>query len=224
MKVLHNLLEPGHPKEVPDVAVVGISNWALDAAKMNRAIIVSRPDPDTRDLTRTAEAIIDDCHVRHIHPRMKRQLEDLAAAYHDYFSRQPRKDFHGLRDFYSLVKSLSNSAQNSDSWSDRDLALALMRNFGGLPKGETVQIVQEFFVPKDGPLPLELCTSIPVKELIRSNLGDRHARHLLIATEGDGALDILNDYLLEGEHVAVMCGSSLPDDCNDDYNLRCGEM
>jgi hypothetical protein len=40
------LIEPAFPKEELDVAVVGISNWALDAAKMNRAIHLSRPDPD----------------------------------------------------------------------------------------------------------------------------------------------------------------------------------
>ena len=46
LKVLHGLIEPAFPKEELDVAVVGISNWALDAAKMNRAIHLSRPDPD----------------------------------------------------------------------------------------------------------------------------------------------------------------------------------
>ncbi len=45
LKVLHNLIEPSFPKEQLDIAVVGISNWALDAAKMNRAIHLSRPDP-----------------------------------------------------------------------------------------------------------------------------------------------------------------------------------
>lgn len=38
LKVLHSLLEP------PKVAFVGISNWSLDASKMNRAITLSRPD------------------------------------------------------------------------------------------------------------------------------------------------------------------------------------
>lgn len=42
LKVLHNLLEPEN-QITPDVSVVGISNWALDSAKMNRAIHLSRP-------------------------------------------------------------------------------------------------------------------------------------------------------------------------------------
>jgi hypothetical protein len=41
-QALHAELEPGYPAESPAVAVVGISNWALDAAKVNRAVLLSR--------------------------------------------------------------------------------------------------------------------------------------------------------------------------------------
>ena len=51
LKVLHSLLE--HPK----VAVIGISNWSLDASKMNRTITLSRPDPDKDDLLESAISI-----------------------------------------------------------------------------------------------------------------------------------------------------------------------
>ncbi len=53
LKVLHAPLEPSDPK----CAVVGISNWALDAAKMNRAILLTRPDPTLTDLAETAESL-----------------------------------------------------------------------------------------------------------------------------------------------------------------------
>lgn len=42
LQALHALLEPGYPAQLPDVAVVGISNWALDAAKMSRAVLLAR--------------------------------------------------------------------------------------------------------------------------------------------------------------------------------------
>ena len=56
LKVLHSLLEP------PKVATVGISNWALDASKMNRVITLSRTDPEQKDLLDTAKSIAKDCH------------------------------------------------------------------------------------------------------------------------------------------------------------------
>ena len=37
------------------VAFVGISNWALDPAKMNRGIMVTRCDPDQIELQESAK-------------------------------------------------------------------------------------------------------------------------------------------------------------------------
>lgn len=63
LKVLHSLLEP------PQVAVIGLSNWSLDAAKMNRAVHASRPPLSDRDLKETALAIRNS-----INKRVNRQL------------------------------------------------------------------------------------------------------------------------------------------------------
>ena len=37
------------------VAFIGISNWALDPAKMNRGILVQRDIPDEEELIETAK-------------------------------------------------------------------------------------------------------------------------------------------------------------------------
>jgi len=37
------------------VAFIGISNWALDPAKMNRGILVQREVPDVTELRESAE-------------------------------------------------------------------------------------------------------------------------------------------------------------------------
>ena len=63
LKTLHPLLEDGvtssddvmETDEVPErVAFVGISNWALDPAKMNRGIMLSRGVPDQQELEDSA--------------------------------------------------------------------------------------------------------------------------------------------------------------------------
>ncbi len=36
------------------MAFIGISNWALDPAKMNRGIMVTRTDPDVDELVDSA--------------------------------------------------------------------------------------------------------------------------------------------------------------------------
>ena len=37
------------------VAFIGISNWALDPAKMNRGVMVTRGDPNTIELVHSAK-------------------------------------------------------------------------------------------------------------------------------------------------------------------------
>jgi len=51
LKVLHRILVERR------ISVVGLSNWVLDPAKMNRAVLLNRPDPTEEDLRFTGEAI-----------------------------------------------------------------------------------------------------------------------------------------------------------------------
>ena len=37
------------------MAFIGISNWALDPAKMNRGVMVTRSDPDENELVISAK-------------------------------------------------------------------------------------------------------------------------------------------------------------------------
>ena len=58
LKVLHSKLEYGGKEE--GVSFVGISNYTLDAAKINRALVLSVPDLDQKidDLTETSRNIV----------------------------------------------------------------------------------------------------------------------------------------------------------------------
>ena len=105
-QVLHSILEPGYPLEVPEVAVVGISSWALDAAKMNRAVQLSRHEPSTHELYTTALTIWTSSFKQEATARVQQRLQAIGAAYQSYYRQQHIPDFHGLRDYYGLVKSL----------------------------------------------------------------------------------------------------------------------
>jgi len=167
------------------VAVVGISNWSLDAAKMNRAIHLSQPDPSEQDLYDTSIAILESFDtvkgsktVQRLHQALKKELEGLAKAYHTYHSRQTKPNFHGLRDFYALIKSLQVNRSLVSSSLD-GLGTAVWRNFGGSPDD-----VQTFSQILKQNLKLEelLMQPPPVMDLVRENLRDKHARHLMLIT------------------------------------------
>ena len=72
LKVLHSLLDPGEEAGRP-VAFLGISNWALDPAKMNRGIHVNRSAPSLQDLVDSARGICRD------NPRVLPLVSKLAA-------------------------------------------------------------------------------------------------------------------------------------------------
>lgn len=208
LKVLHPLLEP----EVPQLSVIGISNWSLDAAKMNRAVHLSQPDPELEDLYATSLAIFESYQNTSSIPLTKK-LRDLASAYHKYIAFQSRPNFHGLRDFYSLVKSLRGCSKIT-IW-EEELPVSIWRNFGGSADDTKcfLSILEEEtshkILDKESP---------PVMDLIKANLVDTEARHLLLITKGDSAVGILEHALHKNEDFAVIHGSNYKDDKSEDYS------
>ena len=239
LKVLHSLLEPGDG-QLPDVAVVGISNWCLDPAKMNRAIHLSRPEPDIEDLFQTGQSIREAQLQRRTSvvctsPEYSDvassfpddyQLRCLAEAYQEYQKSQRHENFHGLRDYYSLVKSLSSANCDKDSvhsHEEKETARtqrALQRNFGGL-SFETNKIQLLFQKHFQSKRVMEDIQSFPVTDLICDNLHDKFARHMMIITNGDSAIGLLDQTLrsLKKEKVTIF-GSRFEEDQSEEYNYN----
>ena len=213
LKVLHSLLEPGEGK-LPDVAVVGISNWSLDAAKMNRAIHLSRPEPTKEDLYDTGYSLHYANSMDNSQQLGQEELQCLAEAYFEYQEQQTHANFHGLRDYYSLIKSLTGSCDF------QQINISLQRNFGGLP-GEITNIQKIFFDKLEKHMLCGAQDIIPVTQLIQNNLEDRHARHLILKTSGDSAIGILEHSLEQlGKETITIYGSRFEEDLSEEYNYR----
>ena len=136
LKALHPLLEDGcidDDEPTPDkkVAFVGISNWALDPAKMNRGILLSRTPPDMQDLVKIGRGIGDKTCAQ----LTDYLIPDLAEGYMAVYKNQKREYF-GLRDFYSLVKMVSALAkERKQKLTYRNVEVCVKRNFGGYING-----------------------------------------------------------------------------------------
>ena len=222
LKVLHKLLEPTNETR-PDVAVVGISNWALDPAKMNRAIHISRPEPSVEDLCETGKSLRHASKTEineHGRAISDEELCQLAKAYHSYQQTQKHANFHGLRDYYSLIRCLSKSGIEAMSSSSGSQCIqeAVQRNFGGL--SDQLVNIQSAFMKELPKYLFRRHHTLPVKELICRNLQDSSARHLLLLTAGDSSVDILNQWLQEMQKETItIFGSHFKDDL-EDYNYR----
>lgn len=205
LKILHPLLDQStdEPSDL-QVAVIGISNWALDPAKMNRGLFVARGEPDINELVQTARGICS--HNPESFSRIEPHLEYIARAYLSlcHLALESRREFYGLRDFYALVKMLSFLCARDHELTWAKLEHSVKRNFGGLdldvmlPFRETLVSTLKEFLPEDpSSEPISLIQAALKGEYVESS-----NRYLLFITENSTAIDLIQNYLVNMVGVA----------------------
>ena len=229
--------EPDQPDEMRDhVAFIGISNWSLDPAKMNRGIMLSRGDPDIDELITSAKGICQSTTISGaIIKSIDKIIPSLAKAYLTLTSiditqkDSTRRDYYGLRDFYSLVKMLVFICSERVSNLNRTILVhAVKRNFGGVWDVDPVAIFLDTVKLRRGEAqgpdssPLGLIRANLVN-LSRSFHGE--TRYLLLLTENYAALNILLrspdmwPKQQDIQSIRVIFGSSFPSD--QEYSAVC---
>ncbi|XP_043761210.1 E3 ubiquitin-protein ligase RNF213-like isoform X2 [Cervus elaphus] len=227
LKALHPLLEDGCIEDDPaphkKVGFIGISNWALDPAKMNRGIFVSRGSPNKRELIESARGICASEPL--VQERIRGYFTSFAKAYETVCKRQD-KEFFGLRDYYSLIKMVFAAAKASNKEpSPRDIAQAVLRNFSGKDDIRALDIFS-------ANLPEAKYTEeVSTMQLIYQNLyghlqtmhgrelDDSESRYLLVLTRNYVALQILQQAFFITDQPEIIFGSSFPKD--QEYNQIC---
>ncbi|XP_076122057.1 E3 ubiquitin-protein ligase rnf213-alpha-like isoform X3 [Alosa pseudoharengus] len=220
LKTLHPLLEEGCIDDQPlphkKVGFIGISNWALDPAKMNRGIFVSRGDPDQKELIESAKGICSSEAM--VLETVRDFFQPFARAYLNVCKRQG-KGFFGLRDYYSLIKMVFAMAKTSRQKPGAEqIVEAVLRNFSGKDGVNAVQVFTERLQLKPN---LE---SINAIELVRQNITaigqDEECRYLLVLTKNYAALQILQQtFFTQKTQPEIIFGSSFPKD--QEYTQIC---
>lgn len=206
LKVLHGILaEPG------TVAVVGLSNWRLDPAKMNRSVCLARPDPDSAEVGRTGAGLLGSLSGRK--EEEASWLQSLSGAFWGVFADQGGRDWLGMRDYYSFVRAVRDGClkHNTEQPDAEILCFAIQRNFGGQPL--LLERMLQAMLPSGSPR-----HERPMKELLQTSLTDRRARHLLLASQGPAlpwlqAAGVLPD-------AEILLGSDFPEDASEAYAIR----
>ncbi|KAM6164698.1 E3 ubiquitin-protein ligase RNF213 [Rhynchocyon petersi] len=228
LKTLHPLLEDGCIEDDPaphkKVGFIGISNWALDPAKMNRGIFVSRGSPNQTELMESAKGICrSDTLIR---DRVQGYFASFAKAYETVCKKQDR-EFFGLRDYYSLIKMVFAAAKASNKKpSARDIAQAVLRNFSGKDDIDALGIFMAN-LPE-----AQWSADINTLQLIRQNIDtarlrgscaepeETECRYLLLLTKNYVALPILQQKFFTGDQQPeVIFGSGFPKD--QEYTQVC---
>ena len=223
LKVIHSELE----QEKNKIAFVGISNWFIDASKMNRVIYNVVQDPDENDLIETGKEIAKSYEVNgeNICQQYEHVLIKLSRAYYKYYTKKKNNNdnnqyFHGSRDFYNLIKSvikdiikyekeLNSSTRDKNELLNKICVNQIMRNFGGL-EDSIKEFKDYFFENIENIIYLnQLEFKYDLMKCLKDNINDENSRYLLLINENNLSQEILN-YIIE-------------DICQDKNNLEGNE-
>ncbi|ETO14750.1 hypothetical protein RFI_22618 [Reticulomyxa filosa] len=232
LKVLHRLLEEEKDRKI---GFIGLSNWRLDAAKMNRMVLHQVTQPNDEELLKTAEAIISESSND---SKLNRELSVAVLKITDLYQnimkdRQTSPfefDFYGYRDFYSLASSLKYSCTVHNELTNDLLVEAVMRNFGGMTQHQT----ESFLFPKlarfcyGGALPKSeiIWNKFSPLHLIRNNIEQTRdlqrpdMRNIMLITESPVMWKILFDSGIAAmESTEVIFGSKFSGDMHSTIYL-----
>jgi hypothetical protein len=215
LKVTHFELE----NEEEKVAFVGITNWGLDASKMNRVIYIVVQEPDENDLIKTAEEIVKsyendkDNYKENYYEKYGTYIKNLSKAYYQFIEDKKNKNdeykfFHGSRDFYSLIKNfisdiIKNKKKLEEDKNKSDLLYEMCmenieRNFGGLKNS-----VNEFKSYFNKLLNVNAKNKqYELLDCLRNSLYDNESRYLLMISDSSLSKDILN-YMLDEINIKI---------------------
>ncbi|CAD5126001.1 DgyrCDS14181 [Dimorphilus gyrociliatus] len=225
LKALHALLDDGSIEDeicLSKPSFIGISNWALDPAKMNRGVVMNCCVPDQNELKKTLKEICGNNRV--VLNNISSFLDALTEGYAEVNREAERlfREFFGLRDFYHLIKMVyyfCNYSSKRPTYNE--LEHAVKRNLGGLMGFDSFyyfanKIDKENCSISEGNEDENSAEEILKRSLKGEELG-AESRYILLITENYAALNLLKDRL--GFDYNIIFGSSFRKD--QEYSQLC---
>jgi len=235
LKAIHSELEiSSDEEEVQRAAFVGISNWVLDAAKMNRGLHISIPELDEDDIINTAETIAKSYNEKLI-SKFKDYFKNLGKTYYNYKQYlkenhylDGKEDFHGNRDFFHFIKYASKLiSENINTISDKELILiglkSIERNFAGLELNEqkdSVTKVKEEFRKFYNYNDEDISKYDSLKNIKDNKLQDNSRYLLLISNSSESCYLLLSSVLEEEDYIFVIGSQFIEDFNSEEYQLK----
>ncbi len=240
LKVIHAELEYDQNEGDKKIAFVGISNWALDASKMNRGVFISIAEPDEEDIKETA-VTIGRSYNEILADKFRYFFEELGYIYFEYkkylktnHNLDGKEDFHGNRDFYHLVKNasinLSNIFYNYGEIDENILSQigfdSIERNFAGIEfisdkeKISSLEVIKKIY-HSIYPF-IQVRREYDVAQRITENLYDFNSRYLLVIANSSISSCLLSSILKKtNKNYSFFIGSEFEDDQkNEEYSLK----
>ena len=215
LKVMHSELESEETK----ISFVGVSNWFIDASKMNRVIYNVVQDPDEEEVIQTGKEIIKSYEEKgeNYSGEYENIIVEISKAYYEFISTKKQQNdenqyFHGSRDFYSLIKLIINEIIKNKKELEVDnkeiknelinkICLnSIERNFGGLE--DSVDEFKRLYLKQK----LDSINNIgkyDIFKCIKENINDNSSRYLLLINDSSLGKELVNNFLEEASKDKV---------------------
>ena len=235
LKVIHSELEYDLNEDDKKVAFVGISNWALDASKMNRGLYLSIPEPDKEDAQHTSYTIGEsyDYELASNYKTIYDNIGEIYVDYKGYLKIQfdnGFEEFHGNRDFYHFVKNVANNIVNKNKKDlnqhikNEIISEGIERNFAGLKiekkKETSLKKMKEYCNERD--INIKKDDKYGVVQRISENINDIKSRYLLVISKPSITEFLLSSILKQNnKEYNYYKGSPFKDDQkSEEYILK----
>ena len=224
LKLLHSRLDDNSEKtEKKDkFAFIGISNWTLDASKMNRTINIIVEEPNLNYIIETANEIVDSIKGNFLN-KFKAEIVAISETYLEYVQEQKdrnKEDFHGFRDFYYLIYYIFYNIKENESESINKtfnfIMKGIYRNFAGFEGSEG--IFTDKFLKKYRNE--RILNEYNVINRINDNLESKiDSRYLLLITENENEQinESILKYILKGKKYEIISDEDI-NKCDNEYN------
>ena len=219
-------------KEKSKAAFVGISNWVLDAAKMNRGLHISIPELDEEDIINTSKTIADS-YNKELVSKFEKFFINLGETYYKYklylkenHNLDGKEDFHGNRDFFHFIKYASQKiSKKINTINENDLPLiglkSIERNFAGLKFDEkdSVKIVKGIFKDLCKYNNNDIGEYDSIKN-IKENKNEKNSRYLLLISNSSESCNLLSSILEEDDYIFIIGSQFIEDSNSEEYQLK----
>ena len=237
LKALHTYLELDYKSKNlknsdEKLAFVGISNWRLDAAKMNRGIFLNviNPISNIEQMNNTACYITDEFDIT-FSKKYKELLNNLCKIIYNYniYLKDINAEFinfHGTRDFYNLIKTTAKKIIEKTNKDEIESALfSIECNYNGIIRNsvDSAEYIKKKF--KELYPNFEGKDKFGIVECIKNNIiEEEDNRYLLLIMKSNLSqyliLNILKDFKDE-EKIVYFLGSLFEEDIyNEAYSAK----
>ena len=199
---------------------MGISNWKLDAAKMNRGIYLNviNPISDMEQMYETALKIsnIYDNKLSRDYSGLIEKLINAVFSYNHYLKEinAEQINYHGTRDFYNLIKILTKKILEKDSKEETGISPAFFSiecNYNGISING---IIPSEWIKKEFKKLYNISEieEFGILECIKNNIMDVDSRYLLLIMKSNLGQYLILQLLKSFEKKYIYYLGSLFDD------------